>query len=56
MLEAIIQSKARIEILRVLLLDGEQRFYLRELAARTGLGQGSVQRELANLLKAGISS
>lgn len=54
MLEAIIQSKARIGILRELLVGSQGRFYLRELAAKTGLPQGSVQRELANLLRAGV--
>jgi len=53
-IEAIIQSKARIELLKLLLLDSDPRFYLRELVARSGLPQGSVQRELANLLEAGI--
>lgn len=54
MLEAIIQSKARIEILKSLLLGDQPRFYLRELVTKTGLPQGSVQRELANLLQAGV--
>jgi len=54
MLDTIIQSRARIEILKLLLLNTQTRFYLRELVAKTGLPQGSVQRELANLLRAGI--
>lgn len=55
MLEVIISSKARIVLLKVLLLDPSGRFYLRELVGRTGLPQGSVQRELANLAAAGIA-
>ncbi len=54
MLETIIQSRARIELLRVLLLSGGARFYVRELVKMTGLPQGSVQRELGNLEKAGV--
>ncbi|MEN6371542.1 MAG: nucleotidyltransferase domain-containing protein [Armatimonadota bacterium] len=54
MLEAIIQSKTRIDLLKIFLLGDNRRFYLRELVAKTGLAQGSVQRELAQLLKAGI--
>jgi len=54
LLEAVIPSQARIRLLGVLLLEPEGRFYVRELVARTGLPQGSVQRELARLAKAGI--
>jgi predicted nucleotidyltransferase len=43
---------------RVLLVElfqrPEQRFYLRELIRLVGKGQGSVQRELKNLVEAGI--
>lgn len=53
-IEAVIPSKARLELLRVLLLNRGKRFYLRELVGATGLPQGSVQRELANLFKAKI--
>lgn len=54
MLERIISSRARTELLNILLLHGDGRFYLRELARLTGLPLGSIQRELANLVSAGV--
>jgi uncharacterized protein len=54
LLDRLISSRARIELLKMLLLNTDSRFYLRELVARTGLPQGSVQRELANLVQAGV--
>ncbi len=46
--------KARQRLLGILLPQPNQEFYLRELIRRSGLGQGSVQQELASLTKAGI--
>jgi len=54
MLEALFSSTARIKLLKILLLDPEGRFYLRELAKKSGLQVRSVQVELANLTAAGI--
>jgi len=54
MLKALFSSKARIRLLRLLLIDPKGRFYLRELASKSGLQPLSVQRELANLTEAGI--
>lgn len=54
MLESLFTSKARIEVLKTLLLEPQSRFYLRELAARTGLPVRSVQVELKRLTDAGI--
>jgi predicted nucleotidyltransferase len=46
--------KARRGILRLLLGHPDRAFYLREIVARTGLGVGSVQRELERLCRGGI--
>ncbi len=46
--------KARQRLLGILLPQPNQEFYLRELVRKSGLGQGSVQRELASLTKAGL--
>ena len=46
--------KARQRLLGILLPRPNQEFYLRELIRRSGLGQGSVQQELASLTRAGI--
>lgn len=54
MLDALFTSTARINLLKILLLDVNGRFYLRELAKKAGLQLLSVQRELANLTEAGI--
>jgi len=54
LLDKIISSHARIELLKTLLLNDNGRYYLRELVKLTGLPQGSVQRELENLEKAGL--
>jgi predicted nucleotidyltransferase len=47
-------GKARQGILSLLLLNQDKSFYLREIVRRTGLGLGPVQREVKNLVKAGI--
>lgn len=54
MLNSILVSKARISILKALLLYPDGRFYLRELAQKTGLPLRSVQVELKRLTTAGI--
>ncbi|OFX16554.1 MAG: hypothetical protein A2Z18_06185 [Armatimonadetes bacterium RBG_16_58_9] len=47
-------SKARISILKLLLLDSGRQSYLRELAHKTGLTVRSVQVEVKRLTTAGI--
>jgi uncharacterized protein len=54
LLERIISSRARIELLKKFLMHSDGRFYMRELGEITGLPHGSVQRELGNLEKAGV--
>ena len=54
MIELLFSSNARIKLLKTLLLEGDGRFYVRELAIRTGLPVSSIHQELANLLKAGL--
>lgn len=44
----------RTKVLAVVLMNPDKRWYLRDLVRRTGLAQGSVQRELAGLRRAGI--
>ena len=52
-MEAINQlfPKARIAVLRNLLLNPEREIHLRELVRLSGLSLGAVQHELANLMK-----
>lgn len=47
-------GKTRRAILGLLLSQPERSFFLREVARKTGAGQGAVQRELKQLSKAGI--
>jgi predicted nucleotidyltransferase len=47
-------SETRSKVLRELVLSGEKKIHLRELSRRTGLNLMGVQRELKNLLAAGI--
>ena len=54
MLEILFSSVARIKLLKILLLESDGRFYVRELAARADLPIASVHQELANLLRAGV--
>jgi predicted nucleotidyltransferase len=54
MLKEIFSSKARIEVLKLLLLNQAKTFYLREIAAKTGLPIQAIQREAARLLKIGL--
>ncbi len=54
MLEALFMSKTRVEILKLMLLDPKGRFYVREVAARTGVSPRGAQVELARLAHAGV--
>jgi predicted nucleotidyltransferase len=47
-------GRARREILALLFGRGGEAFYLRQIAELTGLAVGSVQRELTNLVGAGL--
>jgi predicted nucleotidyltransferase len=47
-------GKVRSAVLALLFSHADQSFYLREIARAIGTGHGAVQRELAQLLKAGL--
>jgi len=52
--ESLITSRARLAVLKLLLLSSGQRFYLREIAERTGLPVRAVQLEVARLEASGL--
>ena len=56
MLKEIFSSKARIEVLKLFLLNQAKMFYLREIAAQTGLPIQAVQREVTRLFKIDLLS
>ena len=47
-------TKVRQRLLSILLVHPQKEFYLRQLIRMSGMGQGSVQRELASLVDGGI--
>lgn len=47
-------GKVRRAVLALLLTDPQKAFFLREVVREVGAGRGAVQRELANLVNAGI--
>jgi len=53
-IRALISSKTRIELLRILALNPESSFYINELSRRTGFSPRGVEKELKNLLSGGI--
>lgn len=53
-LDTLFSSGTRVGLLTILLLEPQGKFYLRELAARSGLPVGNVRRELSALVAAGI--
>jgi predicted nucleotidyltransferase len=53
-LEELFSSQARVAILKLLLLSGGRRFYLREIAALTEQPVRAVQRELPRLERIGL--
>jgi predicted nucleotidyltransferase len=53
-LRALISSKTRIALLRVLVLNPEGSLHMNELIRRTGFSPRGVEKELKNLLAAGI--
>ena len=52
--ESLFTSRARLAVLKLLLLSTGQSFYLREIASRTRLPVRAVQRELARLGASGL--
>ena len=54
MLQELFSSQARVAILKLLLLNGDARFYLREIASRTEQPVRAVQRELPKLERIGL--
>jgi predicted nucleotidyltransferase len=54
MLQRLFSSQARVAILRLFLLNSGDRFYVREVAARTDQPRRSVQRELPKLVAIGL--
>jgi len=53
-LRALISSRTRIELLRLLALNPGSAFHINELSRRTGFSPRGVERELKNLLSGGI--
>jgi DNA-binding transcriptional regulator YhcF (GntR family) len=54
MLEKLFGSNSRVKILKVFLLNTDQKFYIRQLARDLKLQLNSVRRELDNLEKFGL--
>lgn len=54
MLEKIFGSKARVKILKIFLLNSDERFYIRQLSRDLKLQVNSVRRELNNLEEFGL--
>jgi predicted nucleotidyltransferase len=54
MLDRLISSSARVQVLRLLLLNEGKRYYQREIADLTGLPVRAVQREGARLTEIGL--
>jgi len=55
-LQELFSSQARVAILGLFLLNPSNRFYMREVATRSGQPIRAVQRELARLETAGLLS
>jgi len=53
-LRALISSKTRIELLRILALNPEDAFHINELSRRTGFSLRGVAKELQSLFSGGI--
>ena len=54
MLEKLITSSARVKVIKLLLLNEDQRYYQREIAELAGLPVRAVQREGAKLAEIGL--
>lgn len=53
-IDQLFTSKARVELLKLFLMNPERDYYLREAAGLTGLPVNAVQREVAKLEKSGL--
>ncbi len=53
-IQALMSSKIRIEVLRILTLNPESSFHINEMSRRTGFSPRGVEKELKNLLSGGI--
>ncbi len=53
-IQALISSKIRIQVLRILTLNPENSFHINEMSRRTGFSLRGVEKELKNLLSGGI--
>jgi predicted nucleotidyltransferase len=53
-IHALIASRIRVELLRILVLNPESAFNINELSRRAGFSVRGVEKELKNLLSAGI--
>jgi hypothetical protein len=56
MLEKIFSSKARVKILKIFLLNPDEKYYIRQLSRELRLQVNSVRRELNNLEEFGLLS
>ncbi|MFO7914981.1 MAG: nucleotidyltransferase domain-containing protein [Candidatus Krumholzibacteriales bacterium] len=54
MLKNILSSSARVEILKLLIFNPENRYYIRQISRITGQSLRAVQRELENLRETGL--
>ncbi|MFA6106432.1 MAG: hypothetical protein WC745_02030 [Patescibacteria group bacterium] len=54
MLQKLFGSKARVSLLKLFLLNAEEKFFVRELSRRLGLQVNSIARELDNLEAFGL--
>lgn len=54
MLSKLFGSNARVKILKLFLLNPDQKFFVREVARNLGLQLNSVHREIANLVSIGL--
>jgi len=53
-LGSLLLGKTRLAILSLLFSQPDRKLYLRQIIRLTGAGQGAIQRELANLVQAGV--
>jgi predicted nucleotidyltransferase len=53
-LASVLFGKTKKSVLALLFMHAEESFYLRQIVRILGLGQGAVQRELANLSESGL--
>ena len=51
---ALISSKIRVELLKILALNPDSSYHINELSRRTGFSPRGVEKELKNLLSGGI--